>query len=147
MSSWSYEEIGSDAHALQIKSIALVPDPPKPGNDLTATLKGVVNEELQKGAYFDVSIKLGLIKLHQKRYDLFDLLRGGDSGSWWKLALDGGNASKPIPRGPVTLKLEGFFPREVPRAKFTIAVRAFTANDDDLAGLNFTFDFSTRPSS
>jgi hypothetical protein len=75
---------------IQIESIKVSPDPPKPGQDLTVTVKGaaidvieVMNSlfclrrkvvegarQLKEGAYADVTVKLGLIKLVQKRFDV-----------------------------------------------------------------------------
>lgn len=71
-----------------MKSIGLTPDPPKPGEDLTVTAVGIAQERievgftivtcspidqvvfLQDGAYADVVVKLGLIKLLTKTFDV-----------------------------------------------------------------------------
>ncbi|MFH8622533.1 hypothetical protein ACH4A8_11585 [Streptomyces vietnamensis] len=36
-------------------------------------------------------------------------------------------------------------PREIPPSKFKVSVRAYTGDDDDLAELDFTFDFASLP--
>lgn len=78
---------GTPQHIIQIDSITVNPDPPQPGKDLTVTVTAnavspvevlirffavlqIFNNHLQEGAYADVSVKLGLIKLLQKRFDL-----------------------------------------------------------------------------
>ena len=73
---------------VQIKSIEVSPDPPQPGQNLTVKVNGYTSEPivvrhapsstygttnncvLQEGAYADVTVKLGLIKLLQKRFDV-----------------------------------------------------------------------------
>jgi hypothetical protein len=75
--------------AIQIESINVSPDPPKPGQNLTVIVEASAMEEVkvrlhtkipyspdrimsffQEGAYADVVVKLGLIKLLHKQFDL-----------------------------------------------------------------------------
>jgi hypothetical protein len=35
------------------------------------------------------------------------------------------------------------FPEEIPRTKFTVALRSFTADEDDLCALDFKLDMQT----
>ena len=81
-----HESIGSTSDVVQIESITVSPDPPKPGEDLTVTVKGTAQENIevrhsamvrfrlltsfQEGAYADVTVKLGLIKLLHKEFDI-----------------------------------------------------------------------------
>lgn len=53
-----------------IESITVSPDPPEPGKNLTVTVEATANEVVEEGAYADVTVKLGLIKLLQKRFDV-----------------------------------------------------------------------------
>lgn len=138
MTSWSYENVGSETDALQIESITITPDPPRPGAELKGVIKGVVTREVIDGAFADVTVKLGLIKLVHKQFDLFAELK--KEGSPWSLTADSGNGA-PVAPGQVELRFEGSLPREIPRAKFTINVRAFTADEEDLAGLDIKVDF------
>ena len=137
MTSWSYEDAGLETDPLQIESITVTPDPPKPGADLKGVIKTTVTAEITDGAYADVVVKLGLVKVLTKRYDLFAELK---NGSAWSLTADSGSGA-PVKPGPVTLTFNGTLPREIPRAKFNISVRAYTVDDDDLAALNFKVDF------
>ncbi|MFJ9949111.1 ML domain-containing protein [Kitasatospora sp. NPDC091207] len=138
MTGWSYENVGSETDALQIESITITPDPPQPGAELKGVIKGTVTREVVDGAYADVVVKLGLVKLLQKQFDLFAELK--KEGSRWSLTADSGNGA-PVAPGQVELRFDGRLPREIPRAKFTINVRAFTAEEEDLAGLNIRVDF------
>jgi hypothetical protein len=55
---------------LQIKYIHLSPDPPLKGKQLKIDAAGYLREQVGQGSYIDVTVKLGLIKLLQKRFDL-----------------------------------------------------------------------------
>lgn len=55
---------------LQIRYIHLSPDPPLKGKQLRIDAAGYLKEEVGEGSYIDVTVKLGLIKLLQKRFDL-----------------------------------------------------------------------------
>ncbi|KIO16639.1 hypothetical protein M407DRAFT_85786, partial [Tulasnella calospora MUT 4182] len=46
-----------------IKSIGFSSHPPEPGKDLTTTATGVARETIEDGAYANVAVKLGLVKL------------------------------------------------------------------------------------
>lgn len=139
MTSWSYyTDAGLPTDPLQVESIALTPDPPKPGADLKGVIKATVTAEITDGAYADVMVKLGLIKLLHKRFDLFAELK--KDGSPWSLTADSGNGA-PVTPGRVELTFDGRLPREIPKAKFIVIVRAYTVDEDDLAALDFKVDF------
>lgn len=55
---------------LRIDYIHLSPDPPLKGRQLKIDAAGYLKEEVGQGSYIDVTVKLGLIKLLQKRFDL-----------------------------------------------------------------------------
>ena len=140
MTAWSYTNAGLPTDPLQIETITLTPDPPKVYSDTTLTLKGTVLEAIEDGAYFDVTVKLGLIKLMQKRFDLFEELRGAKTlGTTWAASPD--PAGGPIKPGDLELTIAMPLPKEIPQAKFTLNVRGYTASEDDLATLDLKFDF------
>lgn len=94
----SSSQSGSPSDALQIDSIKISPDPPKPGQDLTIVASGRAQSKIdvrlispppcvkherrrrreltnrarfsQFGTYADVTVKLGLIKLLTKTFDV-----------------------------------------------------------------------------
>lgn len=53
-----------------MKSLTVKPDPPRPGEPLEITAKADVLEVIDEGAYANVLVKLGLVKLLQKRFDV-----------------------------------------------------------------------------
>ena len=137
MSSWDYTNTGSPTDPLQTYSIECTPDPPAPGKDLKVVIKAAVTDEIAQGAYADVVVKLGLVKLLQKRFDLFEELRNRPE---WSLTADSGGGA-PLRKGDVVITFDGRLPREIPRAKFTIDVRAYTADEEDLAAVKLNVAF------
>ncbi|KAI0639779.1 ML domain-containing protein [Trametes polyzona] len=67
---WDWTDCGTDSHIVHIKSIEVTPDPPKRGEDLTITVEGVADQDVQDGAYADVTVKVGVIKILQKEFDI-----------------------------------------------------------------------------
>ncbi|MEU9045894.1 MULTISPECIES: ML domain-containing protein [unclassified Kitasatospora] len=138
MSGWDYTNAGSPTDPLQINGITVTPDPPAPGQTSVFTVNATVQEPIADGAYVDVTVKLGLIKVLTKQFDLLAELRGEGS---LKLACDTSDGKSPIPKGDTRLTLTLDLPRETPQAKFNVAVRGFTVDDDDLLALDVKIDF------
>lgn len=61
---------GDPSYPVQLDSIEISPDPPLPGHDLTVTVKALVTNVIEEGAIADVTVKLGRIKLLQKKFDV-----------------------------------------------------------------------------
>ncbi|CAE6479685.1 unnamed protein product [Rhizoctonia solani] len=135
--SWSYSDCGLPTDAVQVKSIKLSPDPPQIGKDLTITARGVVTRRIEDGAYADVTVKLGLVKLLHKQFDVCEEARNNNV-----------TVQCPVEPGEYEVVQTVQLPRETPRAKFTIDVRGFTSEealDTDLACLQLKVDFIGRP--
>ncbi|MEU1225416.1 ML domain-containing protein [Streptomyces sp. NPDC005828] len=144
MTGWNYTNVGLPTDALQIESVTVTPDPPKPGAEAKMVIKGTVQTAIEDGAYFDLTVKLGLIKLLHKQFDLFEELRNGSSSEGWSATPD--PAGGPIKPGPVELTYVMQLSREIPQGRFKVHFRAFTADEDDLAALDFDFDFMSTAS-
>ncbi|MCX5376219.1 ML domain-containing protein [Streptomyces sp. NBC_00091] len=136
MTKWMYEDVGMPEDVFQVKSVSVTPDPLVRGETAVFTLNGRVVTAIEDGAYVDVVVKLGLIKLLTKRLDLLDELRRGDL----KLACDTSDGNSPIPAGDTNFTLTFDFPKEAPQAKFSCEISAFTADDEDLASLRIHLD-------
>jgi hypothetical protein len=82
---------GNPSDPVQIRNITVFPDPPKPGQDLTVTVSGTVKKQIeasnqldqrsvtlnhsamtQEGAFADVVVKIGVIVLLKKEFDVCD---------------------------------------------------------------------------
>ncbi|KAG6911902.1 Phosphatidylglycerol/phosphatidylinositol transfer protein [Tephrocybe rancida] len=102
---WSYNNCGSlESDPIQIESIQVSPDPPQPGKDLTVTVAGRAVETVEIGAYADVVVKLGLVKLLHKQFDVCDEARKANA-----------SVQCPIEEGNYVVKHTVALPREIPR--------------------------------
>ncbi|KAL1757585.1 ML domain-containing protein [Schizophyllum commune] len=128
--SWSYIDCGYDGSTVNLKSIEISPDPPIPGQQLTVTVKADVREIIQDGASATVVVKVGLIKLLHRTYDICEEARKANS-----------TVQCPVEKGEHTVVQTVQLPREIPRAPFKIDVDAYTHEDDDMACVRLAVDF------
>lgn len=134
MEGWSWSDCGSPEDVIQIKSISLSPDPPKPGQDLTVTVVGTAQQRVEDGAYANVVVKLGLIKLLSKRFDVCEEARNANA-----------SIQCPVEQGDYTVVETVALPKEIPQAKFTVAVAGYTVDEEDLLCLDLKIDFMRNP--
>jgi len=127
---WEYSDCGLESNPVKITSIQVSPDPPKPGADLTVTVEGTVDQTLEEGAYADVTVKVGVVKILHKQFDLCEEARNGNV-----------TVQCPVEPGSYHVVKTVTLPKEIPPAKFTISVRGYTAEDDDLLCVDFKVDF------
>ncbi|CAL1695450.1 unnamed protein product [Somion occarium] len=129
---WKWSDCGLDSNPIHIESIEITPDPPKPGEDLTVTVKGVASERVEEGAYADVAVKVGRIKILQKEVDLCE---------------EAANTSVqcPVEEGEYTVTHTVTLPKEIPQAPFNVEVDGYTVEDEDLVCLRLSIDFRKTP--
>jgi hypothetical protein len=85
---------------------------------------------VQEGAYADVVVKLGLIKLLSRRIDICEEARANNV-----------SLQCPVEDGEHEVTHTVELPREIPPAKFNVHLNAFTAEDADLMCLDLSIDF------
>lgn len=105
---------------LDISSIMLTPNPPERGTDLVIAAKGEVKKLIKEGAYVDVEVRLGYIKLLTQTFDLCEVLEENDVNG----------LTCPVKPGIYDLKKTVTIPEEVPPGKYTILARAYTVDDE-----------------
>jgi len=133
---WEYVDCGLPSNPIQIDSIELSPDPPVPGQELTVTVKALVTDVIEEGASADVTVKLGLIKLLQKSFDICQEARNANA-----------TVSCPVEPGPYEVVQSVQLPAEIPKAKFVVLVRGFTVAEEDMLCLDLKIDFMKSISS
>ncbi|KAG6381244.1 hypothetical protein JVT61DRAFT_5648 [Boletus reticuloceps] len=106
------------------------PDPPKPGHDLTVTVSATAVGTIEEGAYADVSVKLGRIKLLTKTFDVCEEARNANA-----------TVQCPVQEGDYEVSQTVALPGEIPPAKFNIDVKGYTHDDDDLLCLSLIVNF------
>ncbi|KAJ7635262.1 MD-2-related lipid-recognition domain-containing protein, partial [Roridomyces roridus] len=129
--SWGYTDCaGADLDAVQIQSISVSPDPPKIGEKLTVIIDAEVKEVIEEGANADVTVKFGRIKLPKTRFDLCEEARKANA-----------MISCPVEPGVYQIVQSVDLPKEVPKAKYTIDVDAYTVTEHPMACLEFAVQF------
>ncbi|KAG8743743.1 Phosphatidylglycerol/phosphatidylinositol transfer protein [Ceratobasidium sp. 428] len=130
---WTWEDCSLPSDIVQIKSIEVSPDPPQPGKDLTVTATGIATKAIeasQPGSYADVTVKLGLIKLLQKEFDICEEARNANA-----------TIQCPIAAGEHKVVQTVALPKEIPRAKFNVLAKGYTVDDEDLMCMKINIDF------
>ncbi|CAB4253208.1 similar to Saccharomyces cerevisiae YDL046W NPC2 Functional homolog of human NPC2/He1 [Maudiozyma barnettii] len=105
---------------LDISAVVLSPNPPERGNELLITATGEVKTTIKEGAYVDVEVRLGYIKLLTQTFDLCEVLKENDVNG----------LTCPVKPGVYDLKKKVEIPDEVPPGKYTILARAYTIDND-----------------
>ncbi|KAI0721253.1 ML domain-containing protein [Cerioporus squamosus] len=130
---WDWSDCGTDSHIVHIKSIEVSPDPPERGQDLTITVEGVADQKVEEGAYADVTVKAGVIRLLHKEFDICEEARNANA-----------SIQCPVEKGTHKVVQTVTLPKEIPPAQFKVEIRGFTETDDDLLCSNLMMDFRPR---
>ncbi|KAJ7136763.1 ML domain-containing protein [Mycena epipterygia] len=125
-----YTSCGRPSDAIVLESIAVSPDPPVAGQDLTITVRGRTTQRIEDGAYADVAVRLGLIKLLNKQYDVCQQAQDKNV-----------SVQCPIDKGVYEVVHTVALRKEIPPAQFHVAVRGYTDEDRGMLCLDLTVDF------
>ncbi|MEU4066490.1 ML domain-containing protein [Streptomyces wedmorensis] len=120
---------------LHITSITVDPDP-KPGAAVVLTIKGRVQEAIEDGAYYKLSIKNGLITMANKTVDLFEEVRNGS------LEVTPDPAGGPIKPGEVEMTYRHLIPSQMMPGEFKVVIDGVTAADTPLGAFTLRIDFT-----
>ncbi|SCW01608.1 LAFE_0E03400g1_1 [Lachancea fermentati] len=115
----------SESQLLDLQLVNLLPNPPVRGENVTVSAAGILNGEITEGAYVDVEVRLGYIKLLSQTYDLCEELENNDVGG----------LRCPLSPGSYMIDKEVEIPAEVPPGKYSVVARAYTAEDDEITCL------------
>lgn len=138
LESWTYEDCGLGSSVIHVNSIEISPDPPKPGQSESMTVDFTVASKIYEGAYARVTVKLGLIKLLSKQFDLCE------EKEIWK----GTGLQCPLEAGHYRVTKSVNLPKEIPPAKYTVYMLGYTSDEEELFCLNVRADFLRKfPSS
>ncbi|ODV79890.1 uncharacterized protein CANTADRAFT_21167 [Suhomyces tanzawaensis NRRL Y-17324] len=118
----------SEPQILNLQKVVIDPNPPNRGQNLTFTAVGVLSQDVEDGAYVEVDVRYGFIKLVHQTFDLCEEITKVD-------------LECPIKKGPQTIKKTVEIPNEVPPGKYIINARAYTKDDVFITCLSATVDF------
>lgn len=113
---------------VEIFNVTLSPNPPLRGSELVIFAQGVVKEVIEEGAYIDVDVRYGFIKLLKQTFDLCEQTGNVD-------------LECPIQEGPISLETTVKLPDEIPPGKYIVVARAFTNDDQPITCLSTTVEF------
>ncbi|KAG2213399.1 hypothetical protein INT47_009072 [Mucor saturninus] len=130
-------DCSSSDFVLHIHSVKISPEIVTAGGELTIEASGTLDEPVVPGASADVTVKLGVVKLLHKTFDICEEL---------EKKKDEVELQCPIKDGYLTLTQKVTLPKEVPKAKFSVLVHAYTADEKRLACLQVMVDFRVHPS-
>ncbi|ORY65238.1 ML domain-containing protein [Pseudomassariella vexata] len=113
---------------VSITNVDLTPNPPESGAQLAIQATGIIHEPIQEGAYIQVTVKYGLIRLVNTKADLCEQTEKAD-------------LKCPIEKGILSVTKEVDIPKEVPPGKYTVHAEVFNADDKPITCLDATVTF------
>lgn len=124
-------ESPSDNWVVTIENVDLIPNPPAPGQALVVNATGTVKERIEEGAYVDVQVKYGYIRLITTRADLCEQVKNVD-------------LECPIEAGTVTVVKSVELPKEIPPGKYVVLADVYTKDDVHITCLTATVAFGKK---
>jgi len=117
-------------YPLLIQDIDVSPDPPLPGEDLTVTVIGKSTGTIEDGAYADVAVKVGRIKLLQKEFDVCEEARNANA-----------TVQCPVEEGSYTVTHTVALPKQIPPTAFNVHIEVYDKDDEELSCLDLSINF------
>ena len=117
-----------DDDTLHITHLAIDPNPPEKGQNLTITASGTLEEDVEDGAYVMVDVKYGLIRLLRTKLDLCEQTGKIDLPC-------------PIEKGERTIEKVVELSKAIPPGRYTVNAQVFTKDDDRVTCLNARVQF------
>ncbi|RLV91623.1 Phosphatidylglycerol/phosphatidylinositol transfer protein [Spathaspora sp. JA1] len=118
----------AEVQLLTLEEINLLPNPPQAGANLTFTATGIVGKTIEPGAYVDVDVRYGFIKLIHQTFDLCEEIEKVD-------------LECPINKGTQVITKIVEIPEEVPPGRYIVNARAYTKDDEYITCLTAIIDF------
>ena len=115
---------------LHLQGLLINPLPPKRGQNLTIEATGTLSESIEEGAYITLAVRYGVVRLINKRLDLCEQSEAQV------------NVSCPIEAGKHTVERTVALPSQIPKGKYTVDGRAYTADGRSIACLHGVVTFS-----
>lgn len=118
----------SVSQLLTLHSVVISPNPPERGQNLTFIAKGFLEKPILDGAYVEVEVKYGFIKLVHQTFDLCEEITKVD-------------LTCPVADGEQVIVKEVEIPNEVPPGQYIVNARAYTKDDEFITCLSAVVDF------
>ncbi|RDL33663.1 putative Phosphatidylglycerol transfer protein [Venustampulla echinocandica] len=125
----TYCNAAHDADLLILDYVNLDPNPPLAGTVLTIEAVGTLLETVGEGAYVNLQVKYGLIKLLTTRADLCEQVSNVDLNC-------------PVEKGKISLIKDVELPQQIPPGTYTVLADAYTVDDKHIVCFEATVKFS-----
>lgn len=113
---------------LDLQRVMIDPNPPQKGANLTFVATGYLSQDITDGAYVEVDVRYGFIKLIHQTFDLCEEITNVD-------------LECPIKKGEQVISKKVEIPEEVPPGKYLVNARAFTKDDVLITCLTASVEF------
>ncbi|RYP32578.1 hypothetical protein DL766_003903 [Monosporascus sp. MC13-8B] len=113
---------------VHIEKVDLLPNPPEAGAELVIRATGTVLETIEDGAYVNLVVKYGLIRLVNTRADLCEQVSNVD-------------LECPIEKGVLSITKAVEIPKEVPPGTYNVHAEVVTKDDKPITCLQATVKF------
>lgn len=113
---------------LDLQRVVIDPNPPAKGQNLTFVATGYLSQDIVDGAYVEVDVRYGYIRLIHQTFDLCEEVTNVDMEC-------------PIKKGKQIISKLVEIPNEVPSGKYTVNARAYTKEDALITCLSATVEF------
>jgi len=119
----------TDDYLLQIDYVNLSPNPPQAGKTLTIKAAGNFTKQIDYGAYVQLVVKWGYVKLINQKEDLCEQMK------------DNVDKECPLEKGETTITKEVELPREIPPGDFTVFADVYSVDDERITCLEAKVKF------
>ncbi|KAI1503936.1 ml domain-containing protein [Biscogniauxia marginata] len=116
---------------VHIESVDLLPNPPESGAELVIRATGTVFEPVVEGAYANIVVRYGLIRLISTRADLCEQISNVD-------------LECPIEKGILSVTKSVEIPKEVPPGKYTVHAEVVNADGKPITCLDAEVTFGGK---
>ncbi|KAI0840895.1 phosphatidylglycerol/phosphatidylinositol transfer protein [Hypoxylon sp. FL0890] len=113
---------------VKIESVDLLPNPPETGAELVIRATGTVFETIENGAYVNLVVKYGLIRLISTKADLCEQIKNVD-------------LECPIEKGVLSLTKSVEIPKEVPPGTYNVYAEVVNHDEKPITCLQATVKF------
>ncbi|KAI0815438.1 phosphatidylinositol transfer protein [Xylaria sp. FL0064] len=119
---------------VHIENVDLLPNPPESGADLVIRATGTVFERIEEGAYVQLVVKYGLIRLINTTADLCEQVENVD-------------LKCPIEKGVLSITKSVEIPKEVPPGTYNVFADVYSVDDKPITCLQATVTFGMKKQS
>ncbi|KAK4112113.1 hypothetical protein N656DRAFT_732195 [Canariomyces notabilis] len=116
---------------ITIENVVLTPNPPEAGVTLVIEATGTVKETIVDGAYVNLQVKYGYIRLINTQADLCKEIKNVDLDC-------------PIEKGKISVIKSIDLPKEIPPGKYTVEADVFSKDDEHITCLTATVVFGRK---